>query len=357
MVAALPPQKEGYGVMLSNDQIETWRDEGAVVMQLPADIYEPALEWLNDNCTLDHCDDSEFAFDTPDRKFEFPTFVDELDDFILHEQFIAAVGQLLGTFDIRLALAHFWPKIGAAAGTQAQDSSDQRMHMDYGNNTILHPDWHQPDAVTAIVYFDDSDEVAGGTGFVTRTGESDPVYQPPFVHMPGQAGKPFINDRASAEQWFKENDPDAYKLRHCTSVKRWLRSNRALCCFIAMTCGTGARPWFRASFGACRVSCGYEPMPGVAAPGTKAGHGSAISAKSKRSSVARNRCSDPCSTSRCRRMTIGRRPDWTMSKLGSRPSVSMPHRTARSCRDPTRDSPATLPFSRGHESISLVGFF
>jgi len=213
MVAALPPQKEGYGVMLSNDQIETWRDEGAVVMQLPADIYEPALEWLNDNCTLDHCDDSEFAFDTPDRKFEFPTFVDELDDFILHEQFIAAVGQLLGTFDIRLALAHFWPKIGAAAGTQAQDSSDQRMHMDYGNNTILHPDWHQPDAVTAIVYFDDSDEVAGGTGFVTRTGESDPVYQPPFVHMPGQAGKPFINDRASAEQWFKENDPDAYKLR------------------------------------------------------------------------------------------------------------------------------------------------
>lgn len=183
-------------------------------MQLPVEIYQPALDWLNDNCTLEQCDESEFTFDMPGRKFEFPTFVDALDDFILNEQLITAAQQLLGTPDIRLALAHFWPKIGAAAAPQdAQDSSDQRMHMDYGNSTLLHPDWHQPEALTAIVYFDDCDETAGGTAYVTRNGDSDPAYQPPFVHMPGQAGIPFINDRASAEQWFKENDPEAYELR------------------------------------------------------------------------------------------------------------------------------------------------
>ena len=191
-----------------------WREDGAVVLQLPADVYQPALDWLNDNCTLDHCNHDELTFDTPDRKFEFPTFVDALDEFILHERFITAVQQLLGISDIRLALAHFWPKIGAAAAAQdAQDSSDQRMHMDYGNSTVLHPDWHQPDVVVAIVYFDDSDKTAGGTAYVTRNGDSDPVYQPPFVHMPGQAGKPFINDRASAEAWLRENDAEAYELR------------------------------------------------------------------------------------------------------------------------------------------------
>ena len=37
--------------MLSSEQIQMWREDGAVVLQLPADVYQPALDWLNDNCT------------------------------------------------------------------------------------------------------------------------------------------------------------------------------------------------------------------------------------------------------------------------------------------------------------------
>ncbi len=96
---------------------------------------------------------------------------------------------------------------------EAQENTDQRMHMDYGNNSVLHPEWERPDAVAALVYYDDFDEVGGGTSYVTSCGVDDPVYQPPFVNMPGQAANPLFNDRATVERWFKENDPKIYELR------------------------------------------------------------------------------------------------------------------------------------------------
>jgi hypothetical protein len=91
--------------------------------------------------------------------------------------------------------------------------------MDYGNNTVLHPQWDTPDVVAAIVYYDDIEETGGGTGYVSRRGLSDPVYQPPFVNMPGQAANPFFNDRATVESWFKKNNPRAYELRQQLYVR------------------------------------------------------------------------------------------------------------------------------------------
>ena len=200
--------------MLSNSQIQTWKEEGAVICQLPASVVDPALTWLNVNFTLDQIDRNHMDFGTPDRKFEFPTFIDPIDDLVLSEPLILAAQKLLGTHDVRLIQADLWPKIGVADELhEAQANTDQRMHMDYGNNTVLHPQWDTPDVVAAVVYYDDCDETGGGTAYVPRHGVDDPVYQPPYVNMPGQAGNPFFNDRAAVESWFKENDPNVYELR------------------------------------------------------------------------------------------------------------------------------------------------
>jgi hypothetical protein len=200
--------------MLNNHQIEAWKQQGAFVMQLPEAVIEPSLDWLNGHLTLDQIDLEHLDFGSADRQFEFPTRVKVLDNLVLNEQLIQAVQQLLDTPDIRLLQADLWSKVGAATNDHdAQSNTDQRMHMDYGNNTVLHPDWHQPEAVAAIIYFDDSEHTAGGTAYVPRQGDADPVYQPPFVHMPGQAGKPFFNDRRTVEQWFEEHDGAAFDLR------------------------------------------------------------------------------------------------------------------------------------------------
>ncbi len=200
--------------MLSNSQIQTWKEEGAVICQLPAPVVDPALTWLNVNFTLDQIDRNHMDFGTPDRKFEFPTFIDPIDDLVLSEPLILAAQKLLGTQDVRLIQADLWPKIGVADELhEAQANTDQRMHMDYGNNTVLHPQWDTPDVVAAVVYYDDCDETGGGTAYVPRHGVDDPIYQPPYVNMPGQAGNPFFNDRAAVESWFKENDPNVYELR------------------------------------------------------------------------------------------------------------------------------------------------
>lgn len=183
-------------------------------MQLPGEVVNPSLDWLNKNLTLDHVDPDHLDFGSPGRDFEFPTSVAPLDDIVLNEHLIVAAQQLLESADIRLLQADLWPKIGIDIDHyKAQANTDQRMHMDYGNNTLLHPDWQSPEAVAAIIYYDDSEKTAGGTAFVPRQGDTDPVYQPPFIHMPGQAGKPFFNDRQTVEGWFDTNDPDAHRLR------------------------------------------------------------------------------------------------------------------------------------------------
>jgi len=201
-------------LMLTDSQIKTWKEEGAVISRLPSEISDPALKWLNTNFTIEHIDEKHLDFGTPDRKFEFPTFIEPLDDLVLSEALISTVQKLLDTPDVRLMQADLWPKIGVAEGNhEAQANTDQRMHMDYGNNSILHPQWDSPDAVAAVVYYDDSDETGGGTGYVRRRGAQDPVYQQPHIDMPGQAGNPFFNDRATVEKWFKENRPNAYQMR------------------------------------------------------------------------------------------------------------------------------------------------
>ena len=81
--------------------------------------------------------------------------------------------------------------------------------MDYGNNMWTHPpEWHSPNAVSAIVYYSDTGETGGATAVVPRRGDDDEFYAWPYVHMPGQGGLPFINDRAEAEAMMARESPE-----------------------------------------------------------------------------------------------------------------------------------------------------
>ena len=60
--------------------------------------------------------------------------------------------------------------------------------------------------VAAIVYYSDTGVTGGATAVVPRQGDNDPVYQWPYVHMPGIAGRPFVNNRESAERMLPAED-------------------------------------------------------------------------------------------------------------------------------------------------------
>lgn len=72
---------------LSKAQITAWREEGAFVTQLPAEVYQTSLDWLNDNFTQKQVDPTHLNFGTPDQRFEFPTGIPPLDDLVLSEFF------------------------------------------------------------------------------------------------------------------------------------------------------------------------------------------------------------------------------------------------------------------------------
>ena len=132
------------------------------------------------------------GFGTDDNSLEFPTGT-PLDHLSLDEHLIAACRTLLRTPHILLSQSSAWSK-----GHQGKNN-DQRMHMD-ANHSFLHPP-AQPDAVAAIIYFDDTTRTGGPTAVVPRD-TCRPLYTPPYIAMPGMAQFPFFNDRTRAENYF-----------------------------------------------------------------------------------------------------------------------------------------------------------
>lgn len=130
---------------------------------------------------------------------------DALSKIALHPMILAKVRSVLKTDKIRLVQSVPWAKYGVRA-TGPQSNRDQRMHMDYGNNMFGMPLPDEPlQAVAAIIYYSNTEETGGGTAIVPRLGPTDPVYQWPYVHMPGIAGYPFMNDRLHAERLMDES--------------------------------------------------------------------------------------------------------------------------------------------------------
>ena len=83
--------------------------------------------------------------------------------------------------DVRLTQCEVWPKYGFSSHDPF-NNSDQRMHCDFPNHTLVcPPPWDNPEAVEIIIYLSDVEECGGATAVVPREGAADPAYKYPMT--------------------------------------------------------------------------------------------------------------------------------------------------------------------------------
>lgn len=221
---------------LTEAQVQSWREGGFAVVEglFPPEAWaaaQAAIDELMPKSLVGefeaakrmekHSADAQMKRGMHPSSVQFPCGTAALDALVLHERLLGAAGQLLGTAatDLRLLQADFWPKVGGpplADGDRhpKRFNADQRIHMDYMNHTLVHPQpFDRPGSVAAIVYFDDYEEVGGCTAAVPREGDADPAYTWPYEAMPGFGALDWINDRLSAEDDLQEKAPAVAKFR------------------------------------------------------------------------------------------------------------------------------------------------
>lgn len=146
---------------------------------------------------------------------EVPCGFDHLD--VLPFRLLKVAKRLLRSERVMLSQADTWIKYPQKKEKSASQMSndDQRIHCDFGNNTIVPTAWDAPNCLSAIVYLDGPDECQGGaTCAVPRLGPQDEAYKVESMMLqPGYGGRPFFVSKPAAEKWFAENQPDVAKFR------------------------------------------------------------------------------------------------------------------------------------------------
>lgn len=195
-----------------NSNILQWKNEGYTLFKnlLSNDQINKTCTFLQ-NYYLNNKDFVKNDFGS-NGVFEFPSNT-ILDLITLDETIIEKVKTLLNSNDILLVQSDTWGKNGSL-NMDKHSNTDQRMHMDYGNNTFLHPpNWENPEAVAMIIYFSDINNTEGGTSVVPKNDQTEHLYKFPYINMPGIHNYPFINDKTFAENYFKKNNIDIYNFR------------------------------------------------------------------------------------------------------------------------------------------------
>ena len=202
---------------LNTHQIEEWKKTGCVVVNdlLPTNMIQEACGQLDTIFlpVLDELKQGKWDFGSK-GKMDFPCDYDIFNQITIHPNILNAVSELLNEDEIILVQADIWPKYGHETSVTKSSNNDQRIHMDYGNNMLVHPsEWEHPEAVSIIIYYSEESECGGSTTVVPREGKNDVPYQPPYIHMPGIANIPWYNDKNQAEEYLSEHLPDEYELR------------------------------------------------------------------------------------------------------------------------------------------------
>lgn len=180
--------------MLSPLEELQWRTKGyttshCINLNVDNVTFDVKNHYKNKRIHNDFGDDPELMF--PSRRYK------SLNKISLNKKLLSSAQQLLDG-PVRLIQSVAWAK--KHSNTYEQSNSDQRHHMDYGNNSFVHPpSWNNPNVVSCILYLSDTDETGGATAIVPRNGNKDEWYKPPYIKMPGQSIYPFINDRKKAE--------------------------------------------------------------------------------------------------------------------------------------------------------------
>lgn len=183
--------------MLTEEEINSWKTKGYVIKKKFIDV-EDCIKKMQKIYPKD--EKNPILDFGSGGKTEFPCNIESIDKISVHMNLINSVKQLLNTNNIILTQSVAWAKYGIPP-IDDQSNCEQRIHMDYGNNTWLHPPkWENPNAVAAIVYYSNTKKTGGSTALVERLGDNDIVYSYPYVHMPGIANKPFYNSKNAAEK-------------------------------------------------------------------------------------------------------------------------------------------------------------
>ena len=205
---------------LTAQQIESWRERGFALVHdlLPESVLKQAQADACDHFPAPQTEAAtKFSTFGSGQKFVFPSqFSAACNEITLHPKLLTAVATLLEVpvSQIRLTQSDLWPKYGRPPGSHDQDNADQRIHCDYPNHTLTHPpEWDDPDAVEIIIYLSDFDECEGSTAVVPREGRNDPAYPWPIMQTPGVAGLNYVNDKAHAEAYLREQAPEVAEFR------------------------------------------------------------------------------------------------------------------------------------------------
>jgi len=180
--------------MISPTEELHWRTKGWIV---PECQIEDTKSLLSDIKNYYHGKDIVPDFGT-EKDLMFPSKIDSINKIATNKILIAMAGQLLNTAPRLIQMVAWAKKCSNTHDSLSND--DQRMHMDYGNNSFVHPPpFNNPNVASCILYLSNTEETGGGTAIVPRRGPSDKWYTSPYVSMPGQAGYEFINNKQDAE--------------------------------------------------------------------------------------------------------------------------------------------------------------
>lgn len=204
---------------LDDEHIRSWRNKGFALVHdllphpLLAALKQDALAFYPEPNTTASEGYNDFS---SGQSFVFPSRSTAFNAISLHPALLQAVADLLdvSVLELRLTQSDLWPKYGSDSAPNAGDNTDQRMHCDYPNHSLVHPpEWDSPEAVEMIVYLNDYDECEGATAVVPRHGPDDPAYPWPITQTPGVGDLDYVNDRLQAEVYMAEQDPKAAAFR------------------------------------------------------------------------------------------------------------------------------------------------
>ena len=204
---------------LGKPQIDSWRDRGFTLVHdlLPSALLQTVKQDAVGFYPAPGTDAAaHFHNFGSGQKFVFPAESSACNAITLHPLLLQAVADLLGVTikELRLTQSDLWPKYGHGDSDDALDNTDQRIHCDYPNHSLVHPpEWESPEAVEIIIYLNDYDECEGATAVVPREGPDDPAYPWPIIQTPGVAGLDYVNDRSKAEAYMAEHQPEAAQFR------------------------------------------------------------------------------------------------------------------------------------------------
>lgn len=204
---------------LTDRQVMQWRTEGFAFVRglLPDDLVH---ELRSAALATFPAPNSRAAANMTDfgsgERFVFPSPHTVFNEITLHPYLLRAMGRLLDVpvHDIRLTQSDLWPKYHRTDKVGDRDNSDQRVHVDYPNHTLVHPTpWDRPEAVELILYLDDVEQTGGGTAVIARQGDDDPAYRWPIIASPGIGELRYVNDRDAAENYLTEVRPEFAEFR------------------------------------------------------------------------------------------------------------------------------------------------